>query len=163
VCRLEDCDRIARRDFLCETHFKRRAAALTDWDAAIPHRHNRLGAFERFGKTLDYTILSYGAVHQRMRLALGSARAHRCRNECGKQASTWAYDGTDPDELFGPNQNGSWSFYSLRQNFYQPMCHRCHLLMDKRRAAQELLEYRLWKQQTGMTLKDLNAEMDNCG
>lgn len=113
--------------------------------------------------------IGFSAAHSRCRSLWGKASQYPCI-ECGKQAKQWAYDGTDPTELLegvsrGAGQAGKSSYilYSIFPEFYMPMCYGCHARRDGARAANELREYRQWRQRTGMTLADCRCaeELDD--
>lgn len=72
----------------------------------------------------DGELLSYGAVHRRLRKSRGSARNFRCV-DCGGPAAQWSYDGNDPEELYGPSGRNI-SPYSTDPDRYQPRCSACH-------------------------------------
>lgn len=71
--------------------------------------------------------VAYKGAHRRIARLWGKARQYSCIS-CGEQATDWAYDGTDPNQLVGPNG----SSYSLDPIFYMPMCRSCHFTMDRR-------------------------------
>lgn len=98
-------------------------------------------------------------AHKRVYRLWGKAAQYSCI-ECGGPAKQWAYDGTDPTQGYGPTASAGqygkyWSFFSSYPEFYMPMCSRCHSRRDGSKAQQELREYRLWKQLTGLSLADL--------
>lgn len=101
--------------------------------------------------------VSYATAHARPRTLWGRASQYSCVN-CGASARDWAYDGTDPTQLFGPNCVSKpqilWHYYSAWPEFYMPMCVACHRRKDKIAVQMELREYRAWKHRTGRTLAD---------
>ena len=90
--------------------------------------------------------LSYATAHHRVLWTWGPAKQYPCI-ECGNPAKDWAYDGTDPTQLYGPvkGDGSTWCLFSAYPEFYMPMCRPCHRRRDDGYAAQELHEYRLWK------------------
>lgn len=78
---------------------------------------------------------TYEAVHQRVRKVFGAASQQTCVG-CSSQAEQWAYDGTDPTEVWSTqpwsNRNGaSIAAYSRYPEFYMPMCRSCHTKRDR--------------------------------
>ena len=97
--------------------------------------------------------VEYSGAHSRIKYLWGPAKQYPCVT-CGKQSSNWAYDGTDPEQLFGSNGVG-YSIYSRYPEFYKPMCWSCHSAEDRANLTNEVVEYRTWKQRTGLTLADI--------
>ena len=103
-------------------------------------------------------ITNVGA-HFRVRALWGVAAQYPCI-ECGGQAKDWAYDGTDPTQklgaiTYGQTRRPSYVYYSIYPEFYMPMCRKCHGKRDGARMADELREYREWKVENRLTLKDV--------
>lgn len=101
------------------------------------------------------------ACHQRVRRLWGTPDNYPCINDCGKQAKDWAYDGTDPGEVYlKPSREGKTIRpCSLWPEFYMPMCRQCHKTRDGKLIREELTEYREWKARTGLKLRDLPAHI----
>lgn len=112
------------------------------------HRTRKTGADVHNWKGAAASIT---AMHHRCRSLWGPASGYPCVN-CNEMAAHWAYDGTDPNQLYGPTTGGYWCYYSEWPEFYMPMCARCHNRRDKALARAELHEYRQWKHRTGLTL-----------
>lgn len=94
---------------------------------------------------------TYIAAHHRCRTLWGSARQYPCVT-CGNPAEDWAYDGTDPTELFD-NERVEWVVaYSRFPEFYMPMCKPCHKSRDIERVLAERRLYREWRQSRGQQL-----------
>ncbi len=74
--------------------------------------------------------MRYSALHEHIRRKQGPARAHLCA--CGRQATAWAYDGTDPNELTDVD-HGKTVTYSGDVERYKPMCGSCHARLDRSR------------------------------
>jgi hypothetical protein len=49
--------------------------------------------------------------------------------DCGRPASDWAYDHSDPDELV-TTVRGALCRYSLDSDKYLPLCRPCHRRFD---------------------------------
>lgn len=67
---------------------------------------------------------AYCTMHDRLRADQGPARSHPC-HDCGRQANSWSYDHTCPNEIqsdAGP--------YSVDPAHYQPRCLPCHRRLD---------------------------------
>lgn len=82
-------------------------------------------------------MISYHAMHHSIWRARGKASAHPCAAGCGRAAEHWAYDGKDPDEVWGwSNQSRDRRQvrvrYSLKLERYQPLCRPCHTKLDSR-------------------------------
>ncbi|AYN57134.1 HNH endonuclease [Mycobacterium phage BigCheese] len=132
-CEADGCDGPVKAKGLCGTHYHR----------------------QRYVPKPLRVDISYNAAHSRVKALWGPARQYQCV-ACDSRAANWAYDGTDPDQRYGPASGGeSFMYYSTFPEFYMPMCKKCHLRMDGRLAAEELREYREWKLRTGLTLRDL--------
>lgn len=69
-------------------------------------------------------LVGYTSAHQRVYRAHGVARTRRCG--CGRQASHWAYQHNDPNELRTP----SGLPYSGDPECYAAMCVPCHKILD---------------------------------
>lgn len=82
------------------------------------------------------------SAHTRLHRLWGKASQYACV-ECGEPAREWAYDGTDPSQLYGLSDHGSWVLYSRFPEFYMPMCFPCHRRRDGAKARQELHAYRV--------------------
>jgi hypothetical protein len=80
------------------------------------------------------TDIRYRTAHDRVVRRWGKASEHSCI-DCGDQAVSWSYNGTDPEELSGPGRptaDGSFSVqrWSADPSHYSPRCHRCHKRFD---------------------------------
>lgn len=69
--------------------------------------------------------IGYVGAHVRVRKQRGSASTYACRH-CTKQATQWAYDHTDPNELV----DDRGCAYSANPGCYMPLCGSCHKLFD---------------------------------
>lgn len=69
--------------------------------------------------------VGYQGMHIRIRKALGRASNYQC-TACEAQAEEWAYDHTDPQAK--SDRGGT---YSTDLSHYQPMCIRCHRVLDR--------------------------------
>lgn len=74
---------------------------------------------------------SYRTAHRRVYAAKGRAADYLCV-DCGATAHDWAYDGADPEELYGANGSGRPVLaYSMDPDHYAPKCRPCHLQADR--------------------------------
>jgi hypothetical protein len=69
--------------------------------------------------------VNYPGIHERLKALRGSATAYVCEH-CDSDARDWAYDHTDPDQKFDPD-NGP---FSLDLTKYMPLCKSCHRRVD---------------------------------
>ena len=92
-------------------------------------RYWRTGSLELKPRPLR-SDLSYAGAHGRVRRELGNANLNPCV-DCGEPATDWAYDRTDPDESVGFQKGRHRVVYSQWPEFYKPLCHRCHALLDQ--------------------------------
>lgn len=100
----------------------------TGWCQTHYHRYWRTGTTSLRPKELR-SDLTYSGAHGRVKYFFGPANLNPCVM-CGGGAAEWAYDGTDPDELF-ELVNGKWPVvYSAWPEFYMPLCHPCHRQKD---------------------------------
>jgi hypothetical protein len=146
VCSVGDCARPQRKRGYCTTHasrLQRTGDACEDVPIRVYSIHDVVG--ER-------------AAHERAKRLWGPASVYQCV-QCGGQAAEWAYDGTDPDQLYGPSGT-SKVFYSLYPEFYMPMCKKCHKGRDAAVASRELQEYRSLKHETGLSHEEIRAFLE---
>ncbi|WPH57666.1 hypothetical protein [Mycobacterium phage WXIN] len=97
------------------------------------------------GRQIDlWEAVKSSSAHFRVRRLWGPAYQYPCI-ECGEPANEWAYDGTDPTQLYGRERESRshWTFYSRFPEFYMPMCSGCHRRRDCAKASEELHAYRL--------------------
>lgn len=90
---------------------------------------------------------TYSGAHQRCKQAWGRVSQYGCVR-CGEAAAEWAYDGTDPSELYDKERD--WALrtilpYSRFPEFYMPMCKSCHKRRDMEELRVELEEFRAWR------------------
>ena len=74
-------------------------------------------------------VVGYGAAHDRVRRANGSASGHACV-DCGGRAAQWSYDHEDPDEIQASGLSAGPISYSVKPEHYVPRCISCHKLFD---------------------------------
>lgn len=105
--------------------------------------------------------VSYHGAHQRCGAMWGAAKRHPCIR-CGKPAADWAYDGTDPTEMYHDARDDFDPVrtilpYSRFPEFYMPMCKACHKQRDTQELDAELEAFREWRksQRSG-------GEQDGC-
>ena len=80
----------------------------------------RTGQTKSCGCTQRVEVPRYGSLHQRVRVARGSADVHACV-VCGEPAHEWSYIEQCPDELLDGNLR-----YCLHPEHYEPNCTECH-------------------------------------
>lgn len=133
LCIVESCDRPRRGRGYCVMHLQR-FVKTGDPGGAARLRQQHEG-------------ITYQNAHDAVRRLWGSPSQYQCV-ACAAVAHSWAYDGSDPGQQYGPNNSGTkgWHYYSVWPEFYMPMCRACHVRRDGERARQELHEYRLLKQ-----------------
>lgn len=144
TCAAKGCENPSRRSGYCVVHVSRlirTGDACEDVPIRVPSIHDAVG--ER-------------AVHERCKRLWGSAIRYTCV-KCEGPANDWAYDGTDPDQLYGPTSTSSKVFYSRYPEFYMPMCKQCHSSRDRAASSCELREYRTLKQDTGLSCQEIRT------
>lgn len=77
----------------------------------------------------DVRELSYQRIHQRLNAHFGKASDYDCVH-CSGPAREWAYTNDDEDCRYGVNGNGYTVAYSLKPEYYQPLCIDCHRAFD---------------------------------
>lgn len=102
---------------LCITHLRRKRKGGTV-DYLAPRKKGGDNHAWRGDK------VGYTSAHQRVYRARGKARDQLC--VCGRKASHWAYQHSDPRELRTPKGLP----YSADPGHYAAMCVSCHKLMD---------------------------------
>ncbi len=131
-CIVDGCTRLRVGKGLCSMHWQR--AKRRGGDPGPAGRVRR-----------KHTGITYTNTHDLVRRTWGSASQYPCVN-CSEPARDWAYDGTDPTQLYLPNHNDTgWHLCSIWPEFYMPMCRRCHNRRDGALAKRDLHEYRLLK------------------
>jgi hypothetical protein len=113
---MDGCDKSAQAKGLCMTHYQRQ------------RRNGDPNLVRPRGYAASWPP-TYRRVHHWLRRERGKASDYTCI-ECGGQARDWAYDNCDPDELVGLVA-GTKVGYSADLSRYYPMCHSCHLAMDR--------------------------------
>lgn len=111
-CSVQGCETVYFSRGFCNKHYQR-------W-----HKHGDPSIVLDVGFQRG-DVPTYGALHNRIRRDRGKATDHLCI-ECGQQASHWAYDHTDPEELFSDDNFP----YSPDPGRYRPMCVPCHKVYD---------------------------------
>ena len=111
--------------------------AATGWCQKHYHRHWRTGSIDDPKPRLTdwWTPVTYRSVHARIERIFGKARQYVCI-ACGLTADEWSYDGTDPTSIHVELKDGDRYYpvdYSRFPEFYAPLCHGCHRLMDRSR------------------------------
>lgn len=113
VCSVDGCPRPHAGLGYCDTHLQRfRKRGTVD----LPHDRGRRWTGD------DAT---YAAVHIRLRLERGPAKAQTCVT-CGAPAQHWAFDHDTADVMYDPRGLP----YTTDLDRYQPMCQPCHRRMD---------------------------------
>lgn len=100
-CSIEGCGKKPDARGLCVAHYA---------------KLRRYGDVEWRRPLLPNDRVNYFKLHARLRQARGSATAHQCVGECGRQARQWAWlHGEDPCDFRN----------------YVPMCYSCHQRYDR--------------------------------
>jgi hypothetical protein len=110
---------------------------------------------ERYARRVGRPVAPYGTAvpdysraHRMLRAARGPATDYRCA-ECGGEAHHWAYDHSDPEQIYGMSggPRPTRAAYSLDHSRYRPLCRRCHALADSGRVLRgevDALRVALW-------------------
>ncbi len=106
-------------------------ACTTDGCTTLTGYSNRTGLCSTHYVAPRSDAPEYHAAHGRLYRARGKASSHQCV-ACGKQANEWAYQHNDPNELISKHESRA---YSLDLSRYEPMCHACHVILDRRTSA----------------------------
>jgi hypothetical protein len=148
VCTYPGCSRIGRITLgYCSLHYHRYHAGR-NMDAPVRKPYS------------IHDKCSIGQAHKRARTLWGAVSQYPCIS-CGFDAYDWAYDGTDPTQLYGlpssapPGRYATRMFYSRYPEFYMPLCRRCHGNRDGRIAARELRQYRLLQHRFGLSYTEI--------
>jgi hypothetical protein len=117
-CTIDGCERPQAARGWCDAHYRRWRRGAPIGDASM----RKVGSGDDVG---------YNTAHRRVAEAKGRAAEHDCV-WCGKRADEWAYDHTDPNPRFVPDDapRGPGMPYSLDPARYQPMCKFCHKALD---------------------------------
>lgn len=78
--------------------------------------------------------MTWGAIHQRVRNALGAAKEYDCV-DCGESAAHWSYNHQDPNERFD-TVGGQTVPVGTAIEFYEPRCVPCHKRFDLAKVAE---------------------------
>jgi hypothetical protein len=114
TCSVLDCGQPHIAKGFCVKHYQR-------------HQSNGDPLVVRHGGGCCEGVVTYTAVHRRLRLDRGPASQYPCF-ECLGRAQDWAYDNVDPNELVGGKYD---SAYSLNPDHYVPLCRPCHAEFDQ--------------------------------
>lgn len=189
ACSVSECSRVHKGHGYCQMHLKRLKRGV-ELDAPIrdltrpefcivPGCHDKCYARKMCvkhyaraanGQPVNRPQSGYGvrpralaqssSCHKRISKLWGPARNYPCVS-CQLPAKEWAYDGTDPEEMYLPvtgDVNASWNKCSQWPEFYKPLCLSCHRSEDKAALRVEMYEYREWKHRTKRTVNDLPPE-----
>jgi len=91
-------------------------------------RGYRSGAFKD-RLVWDVRELSYLGIHRRLNVHFGKASEYACVH-CNGPAREWAFTQDDEDVRYGVNGNGYVMAYSLKPEYYMPLCSGCHRAFD---------------------------------
>ena len=117
TCTVPDCQRTVWAKSLCSMHYERQWRNNDPVDIGTPAPKQR-----------DIRPdVSYHHVHVRLRAERGRASERMCEDGCGRKATTWAYDHSDPDALRSPEGYP----YSTDLGNYWALCTRCHRRHDR--------------------------------
>lgn len=122
VCRIDGCDRIPTKGYVCNTHVSRKTRTGS-YNGSLPRTYNYIRNAMK-GK------FSYTAIHNRLHRIMGSASRHPCAM-CGGKARTWSYIKGSYFERLGETTRGHKAPYSPRMVDYEPLCDSCHTKKDK--------------------------------
>ena len=118
LCSVEGCEREKRVRGWCIQHYNRWIktgdVGRVDFEMTGPSHPNWRGR-----------EVGYRGAHDRVKRRRGSAKKQRCAH-CDGPAATWAYDGSDPDEI----TDDEGRRYSGDPDHYFPLCAKCHCAMD---------------------------------
>jgi len=119
-CSIDGCDAPHKARGYCQKHYwrlKRRGS---------PNVSLKPGRLK--GSFVWTDEPSYTSAHERIYSLRGPASEQACA-ECGADAQDWAYDHSDPAELYGGP--GTKRPYSANPQRYRALCRRCHRRTDK--------------------------------
>lgn len=108
-CAAEGCDREHYSRGMCKRHWQ----------------HQYRGSNPARIASYRGDCVGYGAAHDRVRAAKGSATDRKCV-DCGRWANGWSYTHACPSERL--SERGP---YSLDLDMYAARCHSCHTIFDK--------------------------------
>lgn len=108
-CHVEGCERPYRSSGYCATHHKR------------VQRTGHPGTADVRGPAESYV-----GIHLKVARERGPASEQRCEH-CEETADDWAYDHSDPEELYRPEYGSPYSLDTAR---YLPLCRTCHIKFD---------------------------------
>ena len=127
------CDHKFYAKGMCNKHYHR----WTRHGDPLIVGKNQYTLQENWGTRKD-TCKKYRTAHARVQTARGKASNYLCAQECGAQAAQWAYDHSDPNELYDwvRRPEGTWveAPFSLNVDHYTPMCIPCHTSHDRQLA-----------------------------
>ncbi|KDQ67243.1 hypothetical protein ACFYPK_07970 [Streptomyces halstedii] len=118
LCGIESCGRPHRVRGLCLAHGQR-VRVHGDPQADKPLRSHT----SRPWKGDD---VSYVGAHNRVTREHGKAAEWKCACGCGRQATDWAYLGTDP----AVKVDETGCLYSVSPDHYAPLAKSCHRKFD---------------------------------
>ncbi|MEU3901652.1 hypothetical protein [Streptomyces sp. NPDC045251] len=118
LCGIETCGRPHRVRGLCLAHGQR-VRMHGDPQAGKPLRSHA----SRNWKGDD---VSYIGAHNRVTREHGKAAEWKCACGCGRQATDWAYLGTDP----AAKVDETGRLYSVSPDHYAPLAKTCHRSFD---------------------------------
>src|SRR5690606_19147661 len=99
----------------------------------ISERHREYDREYRSGAFRDHLVwdvreLSYRSIHKRLSVHFGRASEYECVH-CAGPAREWAYTQDDEDVRYDV-VNGYTMAYSLKPEYYMPLCSGCHRTFD---------------------------------
>lgn len=82
---------------------------------------------ERAAEASGRLQVGYSGAHYRVKRIKGLATSHDCV-DCGERAKDWSYNGLDPNEIRGGQNNCR---FSSDPDYYVPRCRSCHRKHDR--------------------------------
>lgn len=143
ICSIEECSNSHFARGWCEKHYNRwrKTGDATQTLTGRTVTARAVNVTPRPGARRPRSpdvALGYKGAHKRVRAMRGKASAHPCAS-CGGRAAEWAYGHGDTSSemtqtlhVFGKPPRAI--AYSPNPDYYEPMCHPCHVSGDMAKA-----------------------------